>query len=89
MNEIPFNLVKIQDGFWSPRLALNSSDALFHQWEQLESSGCIQNFRLVADQTTPGFRRGWFFAHSDAYKWLKAAICGYAQNANEELFSLI
>ncbi len=89
MHEIPFHLVNIQDDFWSPRLALNANFALFHQWQQLEMSGCIQNFRLVADHHTPGFRRGWFFADSDAYKWLEAAVIAYAQHYNPDLLVLI
>ncbi len=89
MQEIPFHHVNIQDDFWSPRLALNTNHALFHQWQQLELSGCIQNFRLVADHNAPGFRRGWFFADSDAYKWLEAAVIGYAQNNNPDLLVLI
>jgi len=89
MQEIPFTKVKIEDYFWSPRVDLNATHALLHQWQQLENSGCIQNFQLVADNSTPGFRRGWFFADSDAYKWLEAAICGYAQIPNPELLTLI
>lgn len=89
MIEIPFTAVKIHDPFWSPRLEMNASHALFHQWEQLEASGCIQNFRLVADPSTPGFRRGWFFADSDAYKWLEAAVSGYAQSEVRSLLHLI
>lgn len=59
-------------GFWAERLEVNNHQAIFHQWEQLESSGCIQNFRLAAGEAE-GFREGWFFADSDAYKWLEAA----------------
>jgi DUF1680 family protein len=89
MVEIPYNSVKIHDPFWSPRLEMNATLAIIHQWKQLEASGCIQNFRLVADKSTPGFRKGWFFADSDAYKWLEAAICGYAQSPDPQLLTLI
>ena len=89
MNEILFTQVMIDDHFWSPRLKMNATHALLHQWQQLEQSGCIQNFRLVVDKSIPGFRRGWFFADSDAYKWLEAAICGYAQIEDQDLLNLI
>jgi hypothetical protein len=79
MLEIPFTQVKIQDAFWTPRLKINATLALEHQWQQLEKSGCIQNFRLLSNDNSLGFRRGWFFADSDAYKWLEAAVIGYAQ----------
>jgi len=79
MQELSFDKVKISDQFWSPRLEMNATKALLHQWCQLERSGCIQNFRLVVNPEAQGIRRGWFFADSDAYKWLEAAIFGYAQ----------
>jgi DUF1680 family protein len=84
MLSLPFQRVTINDPFWSPRLLLNNTTALLHQWEQLELSGCIQNFRLIADKT-PGFRTGWFFADSDAYKWLDAASCSIATLPNPQL----
>lgn len=89
MHEILYTKVKIQDHFWSPRLEMNAHQALLHQWQQLENSGCIQNFRLVTDKTTADFRKGWFFADSDAYKWLEAAIIGYAQFPDAELLAHI
>ncbi len=72
MQAVHFQRVMLDDPFWSPRLQLSSSSALLHQWQQLESSGCINNFRLAAG-LGQGFHSGWFFADSDAYKWLDAA----------------
>ncbi|MDX9956425.1 MAG: hypothetical protein RBT75_20180, partial [Anaerolineae bacterium] len=63
---------QITAGFWRARLDVNARHAIFHQWEQLERSGCIDNFRIAAHQKE-GFREGYFFADSDAYKWLDAA----------------
>ncbi len=63
---------KVTSGFWADRLQLNSQTAIFHQWEQLEASRCIDNFRIAAG-IKEGFREGYFFADSDAYKWLDAA----------------
>ena len=71
-------------GFWGPRLAMNAHQALFHQWDQLEASGCIENFRLLAEGK-PGFREGRFFADSDAYKWLDAASRALAGQPSEGL----
>lgn len=58
--------------FWTNLREINARQAIFHQWQQLEDSGCIHNFRLAAREAQ-GFREGWFFADSDAYKWLEAA----------------
>ncbi len=63
---------QIDAGFWHERLEVNARRAIFHQWEQLVASGCIENFRIAAGEVE-GLRVGWFFADSDAYKWLDAA----------------
>ncbi|MEO7837749.1 MAG: beta-L-arabinofuranosidase domain-containing protein [Anaerolineales bacterium] len=86
MNERTARQVNIIDSFWRPRLAVNAEKAIFHQWEQLEATSCIDNFRLTAGEKD-GFREGWFFADSDAYKWLEAASRIYALQADPELAS--
>ncbi len=58
--------------FWQYRRLINFTTSIFHQWEQLVASGCINNFRIVAEKAA-GVHEGWFFADSDAYKWLDAA----------------
>jgi DUF1680 family protein len=63
---------KITSGFWAERLQMNAQSAIFHQWEMLEKTHCIDNFRIAAG-IKEGFREGFFFADSDAYKWLDAA----------------
>ena len=84
MRELDLRSVRILGGFWGPRLQMNARQALPHQWEQLETSGCIDNFRLLAEGK-PGFRTGWFFADSDAYKWLDAASRVAATHPSREL----
>jgi DUF1680 family protein len=79
---------KITSGFWHDRLEVNAQRAIFHQWEQLEASGCIENFRIAAGDVD-GFREGWFFADSDAYKWLDAASRIYASFSTPELASVM
>lgn len=51
---------------------MNSEVAIYYQWEQLEKTRCIDNFRILANEKQ-GFREGWFFSDSDSYKWLDAA----------------
>jgi len=84
MQEIPASQVTIRDPFWTPRLLVNARTAIFHQWQQLEDSRCIDNFRIAAG-LKQGFREGWFFADSDAYKWLEAAARIQASWPSEEL----
>ena len=77
---------KISHGFWQDRLEVNADRAIFHQWKQLEASGSIENFRIAAGDRD-GFREGWFFADSDAYKWLDAASRIYVSHPRPELAS--
>lgn len=78
----------ITRGFWHERLQVNAQHAIFHQWQQLEASGCIQNFRIAAGEAE-GLREGWFFADSDAYKWLDAAARIWASQPDERLAALM
>lgn len=75
-------------GFWHYWQEINRSQSIFHQWEQLELSGCIDNFRILAEKK-PVFREGWFFADSDAYKWLEAASRILQDHPNPQLTSLV
>jgi DUF1680 family protein len=84
MKELDAARVAIVGGFWKPCLEMNACQAIPHQWEQLEESGSIDNFRMVAEGKA-AFREGWFFADSDAYKWLDAAARVYALDPTEEL----
>ena len=88
MQELSARQGPINDAFWSPRLTVNATKAIFHQWQQLEATCCIDNFRIAAGEKD-GFREGWFFADSDAYKWLDAASRIYALPPNPELASIM
>ena len=82
------NRAQITSGFWLYRLNTNAASAINHQWSQLETSGCIQNFRIAAGEVE-GFREGWFFADSDAYKWLDAASRIIASQSDARLENLM
>ncbi|HJS17337.1 MAG TPA: beta-L-arabinofuranosidase domain-containing protein, partial [Anaerolineales bacterium] len=88
MKELISSQVFIDDAFWSPRLKVNAEKAILDQWQQLEATRCIDNFRIAAGEKD-GFREGWFFADSDAYKWLDAASRIYAVHAHPGLASLM
>jgi uncharacterized protein len=88
MQEYTARQVKISDPFWSARLDVNARKAIFHQWQQLEATRCIDNFRIAAGEKD-GFREGYFFADSDAYKWLDAASRIYALQPDPALAVLM
>ena len=87
MHELSARQVSINDSFWSPRLAVNATHAIFHQWQQLADTHCIDNFRISVGELD-GFREGWYFADSDAYKWLDAASRILALHADPKLAAL-
>ena len=70
----------ISGGYWGRILEVNAHKAIFHQWSELEKTGCIENFRICAGRSG-AFRTGLFFSDSDAYKWLDAA-CRILGNGN-------
>ena len=80
LQELNARDVKIEDSFWAPRLAAN---AIFHQWQQIETTGCLDNFRVAAGENY-GFREGYFFADSEAHKRLDAASRIYAVRADPQ-----
>lgn len=84
MNELELRQITINDGLWQPWLDLNAQTAILYQWDQLEESRCIDNSRLIAEGRE-GFREGWFFADSDAFKWLDAASRAYATHPSQAL----
>lgn len=77
-----------QQNFWRYFQRINRTISIFHQWDQLEASGCIDNFRILAENK-PVFREGWFFADSDAYKWLEAASRIIKTDPNTRLIALV
>ena len=79
---------EITGGFWGDWQKVNANQAIFHQWEQLEKTGCIDNFRIIAEDKSV-FRRGWFFADSDAYKWLEAAFRILSNEHDPRLAALV
>jgi len=87
IHEYPFWEVSITDSFWDKWVEANLN-ALYYQWKQLENTRCIDNFRIVAG-LKEGFREGWFFSDSDAYKWLDATARFYKVHPYSKLLELM
>ena len=64
--------VQIEGGFWGTRLQINRKITLDGQYEQMEKTGRIDNFRRASAEKKGEFE-GLFFNDSDVYKWLEAA----------------
>ncbi|ADB63285.1 protein of unknown function DUF1680 (plasmid) [Haloterrigena turkmenica DSM 5511] len=81
---ISLSEVAIDDGFWSPRRERNRDVTIEYQYEQLEESGSLENFRRVAAGESGDFQGMWF-QDTDAYKWIEAASYVLAQRDDPEL----
>ncbi|OLS31184.1 MAG: Non-reducing end beta-L-arabinofuranosidase [Candidatus Heimdallarchaeota archaeon AB_125] len=86
--EIPIEQIKITDEFWSEKLKVNRESAIFHQWEKLEESGTIDNFRIVKGDIDK-FREGYLYVDSDAHKWAEAAATILLSHDNSNLLDLL
>ncbi|MFN4179062.1 MAG: glycoside hydrolase family 127 protein [Armatimonadota bacterium] len=88
LHPIPINTVKLRDRFWQPRLVDLQEVTLPTQYELLEQTGRIDNFRRVAGKVGGEFR-GLYFNDSDVYKWIEAAAWSLAVQYNAKVAELI
>ena len=72
LQAVSWKNVHIKDGFWGARLQVNREVTLDYQYERLEETGGIDNFRRASGKKKGEFT-GLFFNDSDIYKWLEAA----------------
>jgi len=88
LRPVPIGAVKLTDEFWAPRLQLLQEVTLPLQYEILEETGRIDNFRRAAGKTEGAFK-GWYFNDSDVYKWVEAAAQSLAYERSSKLESLM
>lgn len=76
--------VELRGDFWGRRFETNRKDTLLSQWDLLESTNRLNNFRRVFGEYD-GPYEGLFFNDSDLYKWLEAASWVIARGPDAEL----
>ena len=79
--------VRLEDSFWAPRQRILREVTLPTQYELLEETGRLSNFRRAAGKEEGGFR-GLFFNDSDVYKWLEAVAFSLATAFDKRLYDL-
>ena len=82
LQAVDFTQVKIDDGFWSPRLEANRTKTLPVCFNQCEITGRISNF-AKAGGLIEGKFEGIYFNDSDVYKVLEGAAYVLAANRDE------
>ncbi|MEW6235710.1 MAG: beta-L-arabinofuranosidase domain-containing protein [Candidatus Omnitrophota bacterium] len=84
LSPIPYTEVKIEDGFWSPRLEINRTVTIPKNLEWCEKTGRISNFAKAAGLMEGEFE-GIYFNDSDVYKALEAASYSLANHLDPAL----
>jgi uncharacterized protein len=69
---VPVADVKMEQGFWRPRMEANVKTSIPRLLELLEEHGVVDNFRRLTG-SKQAERLGPRFTDSDLYKWLEAA----------------
>jgi DUF1680 family protein len=89
LGPVPVSAVSLDPAaFWGERLRVNAEVSLLHQWEQLEETGRLDNFRRVAGLVDRPHRAP-VFNDTDLYKWLEAASWVLAQGPAPRLAALV
>jgi len=69
---VPFNHVRVDDRFWTPRLEINRTVTIPYCFEKCEETDRISNFEKAAGMKT-GKHEGIYFNDSDVYKIMEGA----------------
>ncbi len=86
LRPVALNDVKLTDAFWTSRQDFIRTITLPAQFDSIEATGGLDNFRRVSGrkQGESSFY-GWYFNDSDIYKWLEAASFIIASHPDPEL----
>lgn len=70
---VPFNEVRVNDDFWTPRLEISRKVTIPYCFKKCEETGRIRNFEKAAG-LMEGKHEGIYFNDSDVYKILEGAV---------------
>ncbi len=88
LRQAPVGAVQLTDTFWQPRRDANVNTTLPSQYQHLEETGALDNFRRAAGAKDVSFQ-GMIFSDSDIYKWLEAASWALAHPHPDTLDTLV
>lgn len=80
--------IMLDDGFSQSRVLLNQSVTILTQFQLLETTGRLDNFRRVSGDSKKPYQ-GYVFNDSDVYKWLEAASWVMIYNHDKQLQTLV
>lgn len=88
LKSVSLKSIKLTDNFWAKRVDILGEVTLPLQYEIMEETGRINNFRIASGKIKGDFV-GFFFNDSDVYKWIEAVSFYLANNKNEKLERLV
>ncbi len=77
LRPLPVTAVRLDDAFWAPRLRATREVTLPRQYDLLEQTGRVANFRRAAGWQGGPFQ-GRYDDDSGVHNWLKAAAWALA-----------
>ncbi|MCS7263501.1 MAG: glycoside hydrolase family 127 protein [Armatimonadetes bacterium] len=89
LRPIPISEVKLRDRFWQPRLIDLQEITLPTQYEIMEETGRIDNFRYASGKIKSSQGLRFLAPDSDVYKWVEAAAWSLAVNPNPKVSKLM
>ena len=84
LTPVPFTEVKLRDRFWAPRMEVNRTVTIKHDFEMCEKTGRIANFE-VAGGLKQGQFKGIHYDDSDVYKVIEGASYSLTTHPDPQL----
>src|SRR5215212_7156592 len=88
LRPLPLSEVRLLDGLLEPRRRVNREATLPSQYDRLEQTGRLDNFRRAAGRIDVTYS-GIYFNDSDVYKWLEAAAWTLASDPDPQLERMV
>ncbi|MBT1697608.1 glycoside hydrolase family 127 protein [Fulvivirgaceae bacterium PWU4] len=85
---VPFTNVKLNDGFWMPRIRINHTVTIPASFERCESTGRVKNFEMAAARSGK-FCTVYPFDDTDIYKTIEGASFSLSLYPDKALESYI
>ena len=88
LRPVPLDAVQLTDQFWVPRRRINRETTLPSQFQHLETTGRLDNFRRASGKMDISFQ-GIYFNDSDVYKWLEGAAWTLATEDGPDIARMV
>ena len=88
LHPVAVDAVRLRDTIWEPRRRMTIDATIPGQYQLLETTERLENFRRTARGESGNFS-GRYYNDSDVYKWIEAASWALATEPNPELDALL